>query len=60
MARKKEREGSEEPGLAARIWDQVSTLLLAVIIALTIRIFLIEPFRIPSESLRFHSLTRKM
>lgn len=35
----------------ARIWEQVSTLLLAVVIALTIRLFLIEPFRIPSESM---------
>jgi len=38
-------------GLLARIWEQVSTLLLAVAIALTIRVFLIEPFRIPSESM---------
>ena len=35
----------------ARVWEQVSTLGLAVAIALSIRIFLIEPFRIPSESM---------
>lgn len=43
--------GSEGPGVLARIWEQVSTLALAVAIALAIRIFLVEPFRIPSESM---------
>ncbi len=55
MARKSNAEG-EAPGPApagalARIWEQASTLLLAIAIALTIRTFVIEPFRIPSESM---------
>jgi signal peptidase I len=44
-------EQSSAPGWLARTWDQVSTLLLAVGIALAIRSFVIEPFRIPSESM---------
>jgi signal peptidase I len=43
--------GEGAPGPLARIWEQVSTLALAVVIALAIRIFLVEPFRIPSESM---------
>ena len=55
MARRS-RSGGAEPdaipaGALARIWEQLSTLLLAVAIALTIRVFVIEPFRIPSESM---------
>jgi signal peptidase I len=38
-------------GTAAAIWDQVGTLVLAIVIALTIRTFVIEPFRIPSGSM---------
>ena len=50
---KPEREAPEAaPGSTlARIWEQASTLLLAVAIALAIRTFVIEPFRIPSESM---------
>lgn len=33
------------------VWEQVSTLGLAVLIALAIRAFVIEPFRIPSGSM---------
>ena len=50
------RSGGAEPearpaGPLARVWEQLSTLLLAIAIALTIRVFVIEPFRIPSESM---------
>ena len=34
-----------------RLWDQVGTLVLAVAIALMIRAFVVEPFRIPSGSM---------
>ncbi len=33
------------------VWEQVSTLLIAIVVALAIRAFLIEPFRIPSGSM---------
>jgi signal peptidase I len=50
-----ERAGHEEDGveptLGAKIWEQVSTIGLAVLIALAIRAFVIEPFRIPSGSM---------
>jgi signal peptidase I len=44
-------EEERAPSPLARVWEQVSTLALAIAIALAIRIFLIEPFRIPSESM---------
>jgi len=34
-----------------RLWNQFGTLLMAVLIALSIRAFVIEPYRIPSESM---------
>ena len=37
--------------MASSIWEQVSTLVLAVVIALGIRALVIEPYRIPSESM---------
>ncbi len=43
-----EREGERSGG---GFWEQVSTLLIAVAIALAIRAFVIEPFRIPSGSM---------
>jgi signal peptidase I len=51
-----DNEGNEENGVSGRgrlaaIWEQVSTLLVAVVIALAIRAFLVEPFRIPSGSM---------
>jgi signal peptidase I len=33
------------------VWEQISTLLVAVLIALCIRAFVIEPYRIPSGSM---------
>jgi signal peptidase I len=33
------------------IWEQISTLIVAILIALAIRAFLVEPFRIPSGSM---------
>jgi signal peptidase I len=45
-------EHEEEPrSPTTGVLEQVSTLLLAVIIALTIRAFVIEPYRIPSGSM---------
>lgn len=40
-----------EQGLLAKAWEHFSTLGLAVLIALAIRAFVIEPFRIPSGSM---------
>jgi len=45
-----EPSGQEAPFLA-RLWDQVGTLVLAIVIALAIRAVVIEPFRIPSGSM---------
>jgi len=43
---------SEAPrSTLAAIWEQVGTLLLAIAIALSIRAFVVEPFRIPSGSM---------
>ena len=42
---------SVEPTFGEKVWEQVSTLGLAVLIALAIRAFVIEPFRIPSGSM---------
>ena len=38
-------------GVLAWLWEQFGTLVLAVLIALAIRAFVIEPFRIPSGSM---------
>lgn len=49
-----ENEEQGEPPRGGRIraiWDQVGTIVVAIVIALTIRSFVIEPFRIPSESM---------
>jgi len=43
--------GARGNGRLAAIWEQVSTLVVAVLIALAIRAFLVEPFRIPSGSM---------
>ena len=42
---------AEEMTFGEKVWEQVSTLGLAIIIALAIRNFAIEPFRIPSGSM---------
>lgn len=44
-------EAARAVGPLRAFWDQVSTLVLAVLIALAIRAFVIEPFRIPSGSM---------
>jgi signal peptidase I len=36
---------------AAGVWEQVSTLVVAILIALAIRAFVVEPYRIPSGSM---------
>jgi len=51
-AEEKQAEGAEDEGRSSGgVWEQVSTLFLAVLIALGIRAFVIEPYRIPSESM---------
>ncbi len=49
-----DREGEaadQEASFLVRVWDQVGTLILAIVIALAIRAVVIEPFRIPSGSM---------
>ncbi len=46
-----ESEGAESLPPPSGFWEQVSTLFFAVMIALAIRAFVIEPFRIPSGSM---------
>ena len=47
----KEREPEAASRVGSGLWEQISTLLLAVLIALGIRAFLVEPYRIPSGSM---------
>jgi signal peptidase I len=49
--RKAAAEEAAEPRSGGGFWEQVSTLLIAILIALSIRAFVIEPFRIPSGSM---------
>jgi signal peptidase I len=49
--RGKEAAGNGKAAASESLWDQIRTVLIAVIIALAIRAFIIEPFRIPSGSM---------
>ncbi|MBW2233257.1 MAG: signal peptidase I [Deltaproteobacteria bacterium] len=63
MTTDRQESGAQTPGddravnaepprsIAGRIWEQVGTLVLAILIAVGIRTFVIEPFRIPSGSM---------
>jgi len=42
---------SEESSSGGGLWEQVSTIFFAILIALCIRAFVIEPYRIPSGSM---------
>lgn len=44
-------DGHSEAGANPSFWEQFGSLLLAVAIALGVRTFVVEPFRIPSESM---------
>lgn len=47
-----DQPGQQAEGTPAqKVWEQVSTLFFAILIALAIRAFVIEPFRIPSGSM---------
>ena len=41
----------DKPSFKAQLWDNLKTVFWAVLIALLIRSFLFEPFRIPSGSM---------
>jgi signal peptidase I len=47
----RDRTLAPQPTLGRRVWDQFGTLLVAVLIALSIRACVIEPYRIPSGSM---------
>ena len=49
-AREESGEGSARRA-ASGFWEQISTLVVAVLIALAIRAFVVEPYRIPSGSM---------
>lgn len=51
MSSRIQEDATPERGPVRRAWDQISTLLLAILIALAIRAVIIEPFRIPSGSM---------
>jgi signal peptidase I len=49
--RRAEGDAGDSAPSGGGFWEQVSTLLIAIAIALAIRAFVIEPFRIPSGSM---------
>ena len=56
MSRGRPAEGVPEAGARGKrrsggLWEQISTLAVAVLIALAIRAFVVEPYRIPSGSM---------
>jgi signal peptidase I len=51
LGEQRDQGGKAGQGGVKKLWEQASTLLLAVAIALSIRAFVIEPFRIPSGSM---------
>jgi signal peptidase I len=44
-------EQAPPKSVARRVWDEFGTFAVAVLLALSIRAFVIEPYRIPSESM---------
>jgi signal peptidase I len=51
-AESRERASEATAGqTASGLWEQISTLLIAILIALAIRAFVVEPYRIPSGSM---------
>ena len=50
-ATKQAKHAEQGRSSAGAVWEQVSTILFAVLIALGIRAFVIEPYRIPSGSM---------
>jgi signal peptidase I len=46
-----ERPEETTPQTTSGVWEQISTLLVAIVIALGIRAFVVEPYRIPSGSM---------
>jgi signal peptidase I len=46
-----EAPDADEKGALSGLWEQIGTLVVAVLIALAIRAFVVEPYRIPSGSM---------
>ena len=51
MSRKAQEGEKKAEAPSASLWEQISTIVFAVMIAFAIRLFVIEPFRIPSGSM---------
>jgi signal peptidase I len=50
-AKRDARESEDRASSSGGFWEQATTILLAVFVALSIRAFVIEPYRIPSGSM---------